>query len=97
VVRTSPWKLFAGLDVSVHNDRDGSLRSGGSHDRGANAFGSAGDEHDLIFKLQVHAALAIRRANSGNRHPEGNTLGKNTARASEATHPVAQPADRLLL
>src|SRR5258706_14679007 len=57
-------KAFAGFSVTVYNDRNCSLRSGGSHDCGANAFGSAGDEHDLIFKLQVHCSLATIRANS---------------------------------
>jgi hypothetical protein len=47
-------KLLAGIAITVHNDGNRSLRGGGSHDCDANAFGSAGDEHDLIFKLQVH-------------------------------------------
>jgi hypothetical protein len=42
---------FAGFDVTVHDDRNCSLRNGGSYDGGANAFGSAGDQHHLIFKL----------------------------------------------
>jgi hypothetical protein len=57
-------KFFAGFGVTIHNDRNRRLRSGGSYDCGANAFGSAGDEHDLIFKLQVHCSLAINRASS---------------------------------
>src|SRR5258708_7500767 len=57
-------KVSAGFGVTVHDDGNRSLRSAGSHDCGANAFGPAGDEHDLIFKLQVHCSLAISRANS---------------------------------
>src|SRR6266702_2383876 len=52
-------KVLAGFSVTVHNDRNCSLRNGGSHDCGANAFGSASDEHDLICKLQVHSSLTI--------------------------------------
>src|SRR2546428_154790 len=51
-------KVFAGFGVTVHNDRNRSLRSCSSYDCSANAFGSAGDEHDLIFELQVHCSLA---------------------------------------
>jgi hypothetical protein len=57
-------KVLAGLGVMVHNDGNRSLRSAGSHDCGANAFGSAGDQNYLIFKLQIHSSLAISRANS---------------------------------
>ena len=57
-------KVFAGFGVTVHNDGNRSLRSAGSHDCSANAFGSAGDQNDLVFKLQVHCSLAISRANS---------------------------------
>jgi hypothetical protein len=57
-------KVFAGFGVTVHDDGNRGLRSAGSHDCGANAFGSAGDQHDLIFNLQIHYSLAINRANS---------------------------------
>jgi hypothetical protein len=57
-------KGFTGFGVTVHNDGNRSFRSGGSHDCGAYAFGSAGDEHDFIFEVQVHCSLAISRANS---------------------------------
>ena len=44
-------KSFAGFGVTVRNDRNRSLRSGGSYDCGTDAFGSAGDEDDLIFEV----------------------------------------------
>ena len=44
----------AGLRTAANDDRDGTLADKNLHRGGSDALGAAGDDHDLVFDLEVH-------------------------------------------
>src|SRR5437879_12436609 len=48
-------QFLAGLGVAVHNYRNGTLGTARTDDRSSNTLRAACDDHNLAFKLQIHA------------------------------------------